>query len=230
MRGLDLARCIRSWWRDANGEAPDWDRLADAVPLSRAFTHGVFMAVMDHLRRFLGYELVYRRERALRLAEGFALFCRSRPCPASASSPIGCRRISRTERIGCTGSTDAVYEQDRPPGLPPGLGGNTAIYNFAADGAGSCGSARHGGRAFPCRRAAGWCGRWSMAEPRKWICACRRMDPEREGGRKNSRRLAFLKEMNTVLVGNAVPGRYGGGGEHAWRADQVVGEVGLGFS
>jgi 1,4-alpha-glucan branching enzyme len=226
-----------SWWRDANGEAPDWDRLADRlIPYVQGmgFTHLQFMPIMEHpFGGSWGYQPL-------------GMFAPS----ARFGSPMGFARfVDRAHAAGigiildwvpAHFPTDAhgLYRFDGTPlyeHADPREGfhqdWNTAIYNFG----------RNEVRGFLLAAALYWLEHFHVDGLRvdavasmlyrdysrpagEWI-------PNREGGRENLEAVAFLKELNTVVT-ERCPGAIMVAEEStAWPGvTKPVSESGLGFS
>ena len=200
-----------SWWRDEEGEAPDWDRLADRlIPYAREmdFTHLEFLPIMEHpFGGSWGYQPL-------------AMFAPS----ARFGTPAGFARfVDRAHAAGlgiildwvpAHFPTDAhgLYRFDGTPlyeHADPREGfhrdWNTAIYNFG----------RHEVRGFLLASAMHWIEHFHVdalrvdavasmlyrdysRQPGDWV-------PNRQGGRENLEAVAFLQELN-ALVGERCPG------------------------
>ena len=200
-----------SWWRDADGTAPDWDALADRlIPYARGmgFTHLEFLPVMEHpFGGSWGYQPL-------------ALFAPS----ARFGPPAGfARLVDRAHAAGLGVILDWVpahFPTDahglaRFDGTPlyehadPREGfhhdWNTAIYNLG----------RNEVRGFLLASALHWLEHFHVDALRvdavasmlyrdysrkagEWI-------PNRHGGRENLEAIAFLQELN-VLVAERCPG------------------------
>jgi len=200
-----------SWWRDDEGRAPDWDRLADRlIPYAAemGFTHLEFLPIMEHpFGGSWGYQPL-------------AMFAPS----ARFGSPAGFARfVDRAHAAGlgiildwvpAHFPTDAhgLYRFDGTPlyeHADPREGfhrdWNTAIYNFG----------RHEVRGFLLASAMHWIEHYHVdalrvdavasmlyrdysRQPGEWV-------PNRHGGRENLEAVAFLQELN-ALVGERCPG------------------------
>ena len=226
-----------SWWRDADGAAPDWDRLADRlIPYveGMGFTHIEFLPVTEHpFGGSWGYQPL-----AL-----FAPTARFGPPAAFA------RFVNRAHEAGigvildwvpAHFPTDAhgLYRFDGTPlyeHADPREGfhrdWNTAIYNFG----------RNEVRGFLLASALHWLERYHVdglrvdavasmlyrdysRPPGEWI-------PNRFGGRENLEAVAFLQELNAV-VAERCPGAVVIAEEStAWPGvTRPASEGGLGFS
>ncbi|MDN3566868.1 1,4-alpha-glucan branching protein GlgB [Paeniroseomonas aquatica] len=226
-----------SWWRDATGEAPDWDRLADRlIPYVQGlgFTHLEFMPIMEHpFGGSWGYQPLGQFAPSARFGSpaGFARFV-DRAHAAGigvildwvpAHFPTDAHGLYRFDGT-------ALYEHADPrEGFH--LDWNTAIYNFG----------RNEVRGFLLAGAMFWLEHFHVDGLRvdavasmlyrdysrpagEWI-------PNRYGGRENLEAVAFLKELNTV-VGERCPGAMVVAEEStAWPGvTRPVPEGGLGFS
>ena len=200
-----------SWWRDQDGNAPDWDRLADRlIPYVRSmcFTHLEFLPIMEHpFGGSWGYQPL-------------AMFAPS----ARFGAPAGFARfVDRAHEAGLGVILDWVpahfptdaYGLYRFDGTPlyehadPREGfhrdWNTAIYNFG----------RNEVRGFLLASALHWLEHYHVDGLRvdavasmlyrdysrpagEWI-------PNRFGGRENLEAVAFLQELN-ALVAERCPG------------------------
>ncbi|HEV7268686.1 MAG TPA: 1,4-alpha-glucan branching protein GlgB [Falsiroseomonas sp.] len=200
-----------SWWRDAEGASPDWDRLADRlIPYARdlGFTHLEFMPIMEHpFGGSWGYQPL-------------ALFAPS----ARFGPPAGFARfVDRAHAAGLgiildwvpahfPSDAHGLYRFDGTPlyeHADPREGfhrdWNTAIYNFG----------RHEVRGFLLASAMHWIEHFHVDALRvdavasmlyrdysrnagEWV-------PNRYGGRENLEAVAFLQEMN-ALVAERCPG------------------------
>ena len=200
-----------SWFREADGSAPDWDRLADRlIPYVQGmgFTHVEFLPVMEHpFGGSWGYQPLAM----------FAPSARFGP-PADFA-----RFVDRAHAAGlgvildwvpAHFPTDAhgLYRFDGTPlyeHADPREGfhrdWNTAIYNFG----------RHEVRGFLLASALHWLEHYHVdglrvdavasmlyrdysREPGEWV-------PNRFGGRENLEAVAFLQELN-ALVAERCPG------------------------
>jgi 1,4-alpha-glucan branching enzyme len=225
-----------SWWRDATGEAPDWDRLADRmIPYVQGmgFTHIEFMPIMEHpFGGSWGYQPLGMFAPSARFGPpmGFARF-------VDRAHAAGIGII--LDWVPAHFPTDAhgLYRFDGTPlyeHADPREGfhrdWNTAIYNFG----------RNEVRGFLLAGALYWLEHYHVDGLRvdavasmlyrdysrpagEWI-------PNREGGRENLEAVAFLKELNTV-VAERCPGAIMVAEEStAWPGvTRPVNEGGLGF-
>ncbi|MDI3306211.1 MAG: 1,4-alpha-glucan branching protein GlgB [Acetobacteraceae bacterium] len=195
-----------SWWHDAAGTPPDWERLADRlVPYVQGmgFTHLEFLPVMEHpFGGSWGYQPLGLFAPSARFGSpaGFARFIdRAHAAgigvildwvPAHfPTDPHGLYRFDGT----------ALYEHEDPrEGFHPEW--NSAIYNFG----------RNEVRGFLIASALHWLEHYhadglrvdavaSMLyrdysrRPGEWI-------PNRFGGRENLEAVAFLQELNDVVA------------------------------
>ncbi|MDO9708993.1 1,4-alpha-glucan branching protein GlgB [Paracraurococcus sp. LOR1-02] len=195
-----------SWWRDAEGEAPDWDRLADRlIPYVQGmgFTHVEFLPVMEHpFGGSWGYQPLSMFAPSARFGSptGFAHFV-DRAHAAGigvildwvpAHFPTDAHGLYRFDGT-------ALYEHADPrEGFHRDW--NTAIYNFG----------RNEVRGFLLASALHWLEHYHVDGLRvdavasmlyrdysrpagEWI-------PNRHGGRENLEAVAFLQEMNAVVA------------------------------
>jgi 1,4-alpha-glucan branching enzyme len=226
-----------SWWRDAQGESPDWDGLAERlIPYARelGFTHLEFMPITEHpFGGSWGYQPL-------------GMFAPS----ARFGSPAGFARFvdrAHAEGLGVILDwvpahfpTDAhgLYRFDGTPlyeHADPREGfhqdWNTAIYNLGRDEV----------RGFLLASATHWLGDFHVDGLRvdavasmlyrdysrkhgEWV-------PNKYGGRENLEAVAFLRELNQV-VAEHFPGAVVIAEEStAWPGvSRPVAEGGLGFS
>ncbi|WP_135467938.1 1,4-alpha-glucan branching protein GlgB [Crenalkalicoccus roseus] len=200
-----------SWWRDAEGNAPDWDRLADRlIPYAQGmgFTHLEFLPVMEHpFGGSWGYQPLAMFAPTARFGppEAFARFV-NRAHEAGlgvildwvpAHFPTDAHGLYRFDGT-------SLYEHADPrEGFH--LDWNTAIYNFG----------RNEVRCFLLASALHWLERYHVDGLRvdavasmlyrdysrpegQWI-------PNRYGGRENLEAVSFLQELN-ALVAERCPG------------------------
>jgi 1,4-alpha-glucan branching enzyme len=195
-----------SWWQDAEGAAPDWDRLADRlIPYVQGmgFTHLQFMPVMEHpFGGSWGYQPLGLFAPSARFGTpgGFARFVDRAHAAGVAvlldwvpahfpTDPHGLYRFDGT----------ALYEHADPrEGFHPEW--NSAIYNLG----------RNEVRGFLLASALHWLEHYHVDGLRvdavasmlyrdysrkagEWI-------PNRHGGRENLEAVAFLQELNTVVA------------------------------
>ncbi len=226
-----------SWWRDARGVAPDWDRLADRlIPYAQGmgFTHLEFLPVTEHpFGGSWGYQPLGLFAPSARFGppEGFARFV-DRAHAAGlgvildwvpAHFPTDAHGLYRFDGT-------ALYEHADPrEGFHRDW--NTAIYNFG----------RNEVRGFLLASALHWLERYHVDGLRvdavasmlyrdysrpagEWV-------PNRYGGRENEEAVAFLRELNTV-VAERCPGAVVIAEEStAWPGvTKPVAEGGLGFA
>ncbi len=195
-----------SWWRDAEGESPDWDRLADRlIPYAQGmgFTHIEFLPVMEHpFGGSWGYQPLGMFAPSARFGSpmGFARFV-DRAHGAGlgiildwvpAHFPTDAHGLYRFDGT-------ALYEHSDPrEGFH--LDWNTAIYNFG----------RNEVRGFLLASAIHWLEHYHIDGLRvdavasmlyrdysrpagEWI-------PNRYGGRENLEAVAFVQELNAVVA------------------------------
>ncbi|SDB16034.1 1,4-alpha-glucan branching protein GlgB [Belnapia rosea] len=195
-----------SWWRDAEGESPDWDRLADRlIPYAQGmgFTHIEFLPVMEHpFGGSWGYQPLGMFAPSARFGSpmGFARFV-DRAHGAGlgiildwvpAHFPTDAHGLYRFDGT-------ALYEHSDPrEGFH--LDWNTAIYNFG----------RNEVRGFLLASAIHWLEHYHVDGLRvdavasmlyrdysrpagEWI-------PNRYGGRENLEAVAFVQELNAVVA------------------------------
>jgi 1,4-alpha-glucan branching enzyme len=194
-----------SWWRDADGEAPDWDRLADRlIPYAQGmgFTHIEFLPVMEHpFGGSWGYQPLGMFAPSARFGSpmGFARFVdRAHAAKIGiildwvpAHFPTDAHGLYRFDGT-------ALYEHADPrEGFHRDW--NTAIYNFG----------RNEVRGFLLASAMHWLEHYHVDGLRvdavasmlyrdysrpagEWI-------PNRHGGRENLEAVAFLQELNAVV-------------------------------
>ena len=225
-----------SWWRDAEGQAPDWEGLADRlIPYVQGmgFTHLEFMPIMEHpFGGSWGYQPLSMFAPSARFGapSGFALFV-----DRAHAAGIGVL----LDWVPAHFPTDAhgLYRFDGTPlyeHADPREGfhqdWNTAIYNMG----------RNEVRGFLLASAMHWLEHFHVDGLRvdavasmlyrdysrkagEWI-------PNVYGGRENLEAVAFLKELNTV-VAERCPGAIMVAEEStAWPGvSKPVGEGGLGF-
>ena len=226
-----------SWWRDATGEAPDWDRLADRlIPYVQGlgFTHLEFMPIMEHpFGGSWGYQPLGQFAPSARFGSpaGFARFVdRAHAAGVGvildwvpAHFPTDAHGLYRFDGT-------ALYEHADPrEGFHQDW--NTAIYNFG----------RNEVRGFLLAGALFWLEHFHVDGLRvdavasmlyrdysrkagEWI-------PNQYGGRENLEAVAFLRELNTV-VGERCPGAIVVAEEStAWPGvTNAVADGGLGFA
>jgi 1,4-alpha-glucan branching enzyme len=226
-----------SWWRDEEGNAPDWDRLADRlIPYAQGmgFTHLEFLPVMEHpFGGSWGYQPLGMFAPSARFGTpaGFARF-------VDRAHAAGLGVI--LDWVPAHFPTDAhgLYRFDGTPlyeHADPREGfhrdWNTAIYNFG----------RNEVRGFLLASAMHWLGRYHVDGLRvdavasmlyrdysrpagEWI-------PNRYGGRENLEAVAFVQELN-ALVAERCPGAVVIAEEStAWPGvTRPTHEGGLGFS
>ncbi|TCZ54281.1 1,4-alpha-glucan branching protein GlgB [Roseicella aquatilis] len=225
-----------SWWRDAEGEAPDWDRLADRLlpyVQGMGFTHLEFLPVMEHpFGGSWGYQPLSMFAPSARFGPpaGFARFV-DRAHAAGigvildwvpAHFPTDAHGLYRFDGT-------ALYEHADPrEGFHRDW--NTAIYNFG----------RNEVRGFLLASALHWLEHYHVdglrvdavasmlyrdySRPQgEWI-------PNRQGGRENLEAVAFIQELNAV-VAERCPGAVMIAEEStAWPGvTRPTGEGGLGF-
>ncbi len=225
-----------SWWRDAEGEAPDWDRLADRlIPYVQGlgFTHVEFLPVMEHpFGGSWGYQPLSMFAPSARFgdAAGFARFV-DRAHVAGigvlldwvpAHFPTDAHGLYRFD------GTPLYEHADAREGFHRDW--NTAIYNFG----------RNEVRAFLISSALHWLEHFHVdglrvdavasmlyrdySRPQgEWV-------PNRHGGRENLEAVAFLRELN-IIVSERCPGAIMVAEEStAWPGvTKPVSEGGLGF-
>ncbi|CAA9221505.1 MAG: GH13_9 / GH13_8 / GH13 / CBM48 / GH13_10 [uncultured Craurococcus sp.] len=194
-----------SWWRDADGEAPDWDRLADRlIPYAQGmgFTHIEFLPVMEHpFGGSWGYQPLGMFAPSARFGSpmGFARFVdRAHAAKIGiildwvpAHFPTDAHGLYRFDGT-------ALYEHADPrEGFHRDW--NTAIYNFG----------RNEVRGFLLASAMHWLEHYHVDGLRvdavasmlyrdysrpagEWI-------PNRHGGRENLEAVAFLQELNAIV-------------------------------
>ncbi|WP_408902314.1 1,4-alpha-glucan branching protein GlgB [Roseicella aerolata] len=195
-----------SWWRDAEGQSPDWDRLADRlIPYVQGmgFTHVEFLPVMEHpFGGSWGYQPLSMFAPSARFGppSGFAHFV-DRAHAAGigvildwvpAHFPTDAHGLYRFDGT-------ALYEHADPrEGFHRDW--NTAIYNFG----------RNEVRGFLLASALHWLEHYHVdglrvdavasmlyrdySRPQgEWI-------PNRHGGRENLEAVAFLQELNAVVA------------------------------
>ncbi|WP_043335789.1 1,4-alpha-glucan branching protein GlgB [Belnapia moabensis] len=194
-----------SWWRDAAGESPDWDRLADRlIPYVQGmgFTHIEFLPVMEHpFGGSWGYQPLGMFAPSARFGSpmGFARFVdRAHAAKIGvildwvpAHFPTDAHGLYRFDGT-------ALYEHGDPrEGFHRDW--NTAIYNFG----------RNEVRGFLLASAMHWLEHYHVDGLRvdavasmlyrdysrpadEWI-------PNRYGGRENLEAVAFLQELNAVV-------------------------------
>ena len=200
-----------SWWRDATGNAPDWDRLADRlIPYVKGlgFTHIELLPITEHpFGGSWGYQPLALFAPSARFGDpaGFARFV-DRAHNAGigvildwvpAHFPTDAHGLYRFDGT-------ALYEHADPrEGFHRDW--NTAIYNFG----------RNEVRGFLLASAMHWLEYFHVdglrvdavasmlyrdySRPQgEWV-------PNRHGGRENLEAVAFLQELNT-LVGERCPG------------------------
>ncbi|MBV1799854.1 1,4-alpha-glucan branching protein GlgB [Siccirubricoccus sp. G192] len=226
-----------SWWRDAEGASPDWDRLADRlIPYVQGmgFTHLQFMPVMEHpFGGSWGYQPLGLFAPSARFGTpaGFARFVDRAHAAGVAvlldwvpahfpTDPHGLYQFDGT----------ALYDHADPrEGFHPEW--NSAIYNLG----------RNEVRGFLLASALHWLEHYHVDGLRvdavasmlyrdysrkagEWI-------PNRHGGRENLEAVAFLQELNTV-VAERCPGAIVVAEEStAWPGvTRPVREGGLGFT
>ncbi|MEN0073633.1 MAG: 1,4-alpha-glucan branching protein GlgB [Paracraurococcus sp.] len=225
-----------SWWRDADGESLDWDRLADRLlpyVQGMGFTHLEFLPIMEHpFGGSWGYQPLSMFAPSARFGSptGFARFV-DRAHAAGigvildwvpAHFPTDAHGLYRFDGT-------ALYEHADPrEGFHRDW--NTAIYNFG----------RNEVRGFLLASAMHWLEHYHVDGLRvdavasmlyrdysrpagEWI-------PNRFGGRENLEAVAFLQEMNAV-VAERCPGAVTIAEEStAWPGvTRPTGEGGLGF-
>jgi 1,4-alpha-glucan branching enzyme len=225
-----------SWWRDAEGEAPDWDRLADRlIPYVQGlgFTHVEFLPVMEHpFGGSWGYQPLSMFAPSARFGDagGFARFV-DRAHAAGlgvlldwvpAHFPTDAHGLYRFD------GTPLYEHADAREGFHRDW--NTAIYNFG----------RNEVRAFLISSALHWLEHFHVdglrvdavasmlyrdySRPQgEWL-------PNQHGGRENLEAVAFLRELNTI-VAERCPGAIMVAEEStAWPGvTRPVAEGGLGF-
>ena len=194
-----------SWWRNADGESPDWDRLADRlIPYVQGmgFTHVEFLPVMEHpFGGSWGYQPLGMFAPSARFGSpmGFARFVdRAHAAKIGvildwvpAHFPTDAHGLYRFDGT-------ALYEHADPrEGFHRDW--NTAIYNFG----------RNEVRGFLLASALHWLEHYHVDGLRvdavasmlyrdysrpagEWI-------PNRHGGRENLEAVAFLQELNAVV-------------------------------
>ncbi|WP_206934865.1 1,4-alpha-glucan branching protein GlgB [Roseococcus thiosulfatophilus] len=225
-----------SWWRDAEGEAPDWDRLADRlIPYAQGlgFTHLEFLPITEHpFGGSWGYQPLSLFAPSARFgdAAGFARFVdRAHAAglgvlldwvPAHfPTDPHGLYRFDGSPLYEHADAREGFHRD-----------WNTAIYNFG----------RNEVRSFLISSALHWLERFHVdglrvdavasmlyrdySRPQgEWI-------PNRHGGRENLEAVAFLRELNTI-VRERCPGAVMIAEEStAWPGvTKAVEEGGLGF-
>lgn len=195
-----------SWWRDAEGQSPDWDRLADRlIPYVQGmgFTHIEFLPVMEHpFGGSWGYQPLSMFAPSARFGppSGFAHFV-DRAHAAGigvildwvpAHFPTDAHGLYRFDGT-------ALYEHSDPrEGFHRDW--NTAIYNFG----------RNEVRGFLLASALHWLEHYHVdglrvdavasmlyrdySRPQgEWI-------PNRHGGRENLEAVAFVQELNAVVA------------------------------
>ena len=126
-----------SWFRPEAGRTPTWDELAERlVPylVEMGFTHVELMPVAEHpFGGSWGYQPLGLFAPSGRFGPiGRLLLASSMPAtaPASASSSIGCRRISPPTRTGWPVSTAPPLYEHADPREGFHQDWNTYIYNF----------------------------------------------------------------------------------------------------
>jgi 1,4-alpha-glucan branching enzyme len=226
-----------SWWHDGEGQAPDWDRLADRlIPYAQGlgFTHLELLPITEHpFGGSWGYQPLSMFAPSARFGtpEGFARF-------VDRAHDAGLGII--LDWVPAHFPTDAhgLYRFDGTPlyeHADPREGfhrdWNTAIYNFG----------RHEVRGFLLASAMHWLERYHVDGLRvdavasmlyrdysrpagEWI-------PNRFGGRENLEAVSFLQELN-ALVAERCPGAMTIAEEStAWPGvTRPTNEGGLGFS
>jgi 1,4-alpha-glucan branching enzyme len=194
-----------SWWREADGESPDWDRLADRlIPYVQGmgFTHIEFLPVMEHpFGGSWGYQPLGMFAPSARFGSpmGFARFVdRAHAAKIGiildwvpAHFPTDAHGLYRFDGT-------ALYEHADPrEGFHQDW--NTAIYNFG----------RNEVRGFLLASAMHWLEHYHVDGLRvdavasmlyrDYSRAAGEWIPNRHGGRENLEAVAFLQELNAVV-------------------------------